>query len=85
MREIVDKHFYDNWVVPVYLGYLVDLSFEWRLFDAASKAISNTVNPKYIKKYAKHHREVAKNTVKKLYYEVLMEGYLSKQVVLKEL
>jgi WASH complex subunit strumpellin len=24
MREIVDKHFYDNWVVPIFLGYLVD-------------------------------------------------------------
>jgi WASH complex subunit strumpellin len=29
MREIVDKHFPDNWVLPVYMGYLVDLSEEW--------------------------------------------------------
>ena len=29
MREIVDKHFCDNWVVPVYMGLLVDLSLEW--------------------------------------------------------
>lgn len=85
MREIVDKHFYDNWVVPLYLGYLVDLSFEWRLFDAANKAIRNTISPDHIKKIAKHHREVARNTVRKLYGEVLLEGYLSKVVVLKEL
>jgi len=26
MREIVDKHFNDNWVLPYYLGYYVDLS-----------------------------------------------------------
>jgi WASH complex subunit strumpellin len=43
MREIVDKHFYDNWVVPVFLGYLVDLSYEWKLYEAARKAIKNTV------------------------------------------
>ena len=26
MREIVDKHFYNMWVLPYYLGYVVDLT-----------------------------------------------------------
>ena len=26
MREIVDKHFPDNWVISVYMGIIVDLS-----------------------------------------------------------
>jgi len=85
MREIVDKHFYDNWVVPIFLGYLVDLSYEWKLFDAAKKAISNTTSIKYIGKLASHYRKLAKVTVKKLFYEVLMEGYLNKMIVLREL
>jgi len=29
MREIVDKHFNDNWVIPFYMGYIVDLSEAW--------------------------------------------------------
>jgi WASH complex subunit strumpellin len=29
MREIIDKHFNDNWVVPIYMGYTVDLSEQW--------------------------------------------------------
>ena len=29
MREIVDKHFNDNWVIAYYLGYYVDLSYQW--------------------------------------------------------
>ena len=85
MREIVDKHFYDNWVVPVFLGYLVDLTYEWRVYDSARKAISNTVTEKQIKTRALHFRKVAKNTVNKLYGEVLLEGYLTKGFVLSEL
>lgn len=44
MREIVDKHFPDNWVIPYYLGYTVDLSIEWDRYKAAKAAIANTVN-----------------------------------------
>ena len=29
MREIVDKHFPDNWVVPIYQGHLIDLTEIW--------------------------------------------------------
>jgi WASH complex subunit strumpellin len=85
MREIVDKHFYDNWVVPVFLGYLVDLSYEWKLYDAAKKAIQNTVQPKTIKAYADYYRAAARKTVKVLNEKVLLEGYLTKNFVLKEL
>ena len=39
LREIVDKHFYDNWVVPVFMGYLVDLTEDWKMFEAAKRAV----------------------------------------------
>lgn len=48
MREIVDKHFSDNWVVPYYLGYYVDLTEEWVNYKAARKALENTLDPDYI-------------------------------------
>jgi WASH complex subunit strumpellin len=43
MREIVDKHFYDNWVIPFYLGYIIDLTKEWENFKAAKVALGNTL------------------------------------------
>jgi WASH complex subunit strumpellin len=33
MREIVDKHFVDNWVVPFVTGHCVDLSLDWHLYQ----------------------------------------------------
>mmetsp|Transcript_3507 Transcript_3507/g.2095 ORF Transcript_3507/g.2095 Transcript_3507/m.2095 type:complete len:94 (-) Transcript_3507:462-743(-) len=39
MREIVDRHFYDTWVLPFYLGYLVDLTINWLPYKAAKHAL----------------------------------------------
>ena len=39
MREIVDKHFYDNWIVPVYMGNTVDLSKWWYPYKSAWLAL----------------------------------------------
>lgn len=35
MREIVDKHFPDNWMIAYYLGITVDLSEAWAGYKAA--------------------------------------------------
>ena len=43
MREICDKHFPDNWVIPVYGGVLYDLEFYWASFPAAIKALRNNI------------------------------------------
>jgi WASH complex subunit strumpellin len=48
MREIVDRHFYDSWVIPFYLSYYVDLTIEWNEFKAARKALENTLDLDYI-------------------------------------
>jgi|JI10StandDraft_1071094.scaffolds.fasta_scaffold942411_2 WASH complex subunit strumpellin len=39
MREVVDKHFADNWIISMYLGYTVDLSVAWAKFPAAMKVL----------------------------------------------
>jgi WASH complex subunit strumpellin len=44
MREIVDKHFYNNWVLPYYLGYLVDLTYWWNPYKAAKMALGNILD-----------------------------------------
>ena len=43
MREIVDKHFADNWIISYYLGYTVDLSLSWAPYPAAAAALANTL------------------------------------------
>jgi len=43
MREICDKHFPDNWVIPIYGGILYDLEFSWQSFPAANKALKNNI------------------------------------------
>ena len=76
MREIVDKHFYDNWVIPVYMGNIIDLTIWWSPYKAASAALSNTMTKDNIK-------QTLKSFVKKLDKfdkkadELLIEGVLS--------
>lgn len=48
MREIVDKHFSDNWVLSYYLGFTVDISIMWAPYKAASLALANTLELRLI-------------------------------------
>eukprot|EP00299_Pterocystis_sp_00344_P017522 c8776_g1_i1.p1 GENE.c8776_g1_i1~~c8776_g1_i1.p1 ORF type:complete len:1014 (-),score=293.32 c8776_g1_i1:149-3190(-) len=50
MREIVDRHFSDNWVVALYMGYLVDLSVMWDPYKAARLALANTLQPNNVRR-----------------------------------
>jgi WASH complex subunit strumpellin len=43
MREIVDKHFSDNWVLTFYMGFSADLTDAWAPYLAAKKALDNVV------------------------------------------
>ena len=51
MREICDKHFPDNWVIPVYGGVLVDLLAYWSSFPAAKKALENNIVQDRVESY----------------------------------
>jgi WASH complex subunit strumpellin len=44
MREIADKFFADNWVVPFYMGFHVDLQDAWAPYKAAMAALNNIVS-----------------------------------------
>ena len=45
MREIVDKHFVDNWVVLYVTGHTVDLTLQWSKYHAANAALQNVIDP----------------------------------------
>lgn len=57
MREIADKHFSDNWVVPIYLGYIADLLEYWIDFPAAKAALANNITLENVKVFAQRHSE----------------------------
>lgn len=61
MREIVDKHFSDNWVISLYMGYTVDILDYWKDFKAAKNALAITIS------------EEAVRNIKKNYYLKLLE------------
>jgi len=81
MREIVDKHFYDNWVIPVYMGYIVDLSFWWKFYPASNAALNNTLIESNIKQVVKTYLRKLKRYNKKS-SDLLLEGVLTEEFCL---
>ena len=49
MREIVDKHFSDNWVINLYMGITVNLIDAWEPYKAAKAALNNTLDLQAVK------------------------------------
>jgi WASH complex subunit strumpellin len=85
LREIVDKHFYDNWIVPVFMGYVVDLTNEWQVYDAAKVAIDNTVSVRAVTQFAEKLKQIAKKVAKKLLEDILPTGVLTNDSVLQKM
>ena len=50
VREIVDKYFYDNWVIHIYAGLTADLSLEWHRFPSAKSALDNVLSMDNVKR-----------------------------------
>eukprot|EP00051_Salpingoeca_urceolata_P033878 m.22586 g.22586 ORF g.22586 m.22586 type:complete len:1163 (-) comp6876_c0_seq1:95-3583(-) len=84
MREIVDKHFPDNWVVSIYMGMTVDLCEAWDPYKAARTALNNTLEGSNIKMQAqKYIAKVPK--LGKTIENYLKEGVLHRDYVLDQI
>lgn len=75
MREICDKHFPDNWVIPIYGGELVDVLVYWKSFSAADKALNNNIVLDRVKYFATIHAEEVIKADKKI-NKYIIEGQL---------
>lgn len=75
MREICDKHFPDNWVIPIYGGELVDVVQYWTSFSAANKALCNNIILDRVKYFAIQHWEEVGKVSKKI-SKYIIEGQL---------
>lgn len=49
MREIVDKHFSDNWAINLYMGMTVNLIDAWEPYKSAKAALNNTLDLQAVK------------------------------------
>ena len=75
MREICDKHFPDNWVIPLYGGQLVDLIAFWESFPAAKKALENNIIASRVEFLSRQCLEGLRTNSKKL-KRYIIEGQL---------
>eukprot|EP00045_Choanoeca_perplexa_P015316 m.190625 g.190625 ORF g.190625 m.190625 type:complete len:1158 (-) comp16947_c0_seq1:144-3617(-) len=81
MREIVDKHFPDNWMINLYMGVTVNLAEAWEPYKAARKALDNSLEAGNIQTEARRHISLVPELQAKL-DNLLKEGVLCEEYVL---
>lgn len=84
MRSIVDRYYSDQWVIPVYMGILVDLNDWWDFYKAAKAALKNTMHRNNIERIIDIHKSsipILKKELKKY----LTEGVLTEDFVMDSL
>ena len=78
MREIVDKHFLDNYIIPIYQGYLIDLTQYLSQFEALKKTLNNNVNEVIVSKIEYNYQVKVKSLIKE---GKLLDDYVLGNVV----
>ncbi|XP_078154824.1 uncharacterized protein LOC144550941 isoform X3 [Carex rostrata] len=66
MREVVDRFFKDNWVVPVVLHFSVDLLVSWDPYREAKAALVECVSPTFMRDRCTYHCMKVTNLIKEL-------------------
>jgi len=84
MREIVDKHFVDNWVVLYVTGHTVDLTLQWSKYHAANAALQNVIDPATAKRI-QTAATAELSPLRRRLAEYLSEGVLTDQYVLRHM
>jgi WASH complex subunit strumpellin len=81
MREIVDKHFNDNFVISTYMGHVIDLTTEWSCYAAATDALNIVFTLPYVKQLDVTNKTNFENSTKEL-KSYLKEGVLQPDFLL---
>ncbi|CEF98260.1 WASH complex, subunit strumpellin [Ostreococcus tauri] len=82
MREIVDRHYADNWVVTCVPGMTVNLLAEWQPYEAAATAMRNAVTPRAAKELIEN-ASTSVDDLKMAFNTYLTEGVLTEEFVLE--
>ena len=81
MREVVDKFFCDNWVLPTYMGHVVWLPEAWDSYRAAKAAVTNTTATAEVRRVAAGHGAKLRQLVPVL-RQLLTEGCVTQESLL---
>ncbi|KAG5475401.1 hypothetical protein LSCM1_03514 [Leishmania martiniquensis] len=81
MKELVEKHFADNWVVHYYAGYTADLSAAWAAFPAARAALLRTLETHSVTYHVQRMCAALSRSAENV-QAVLGEGVLTENYVL---
>jgi len=84
MREIVDKHFPDNWMVAFYMGNVIDLQDAWLPYKAATNALKNTLEKSNVEEVIQKHAKQIPALNAEL-DRLLTEGILVEEYVLEHI
>lgn len=81
MREITDKFFYDNWVISVFMGELVNLIEAWAPYKAARESLCQLLDVEGTRSLTNQYHTRFYRTHKHI-QEYLQEGWLNVDSVL---
>lgn len=81
MREVVDKHFNDNWVISLYMGKVVDISVEWSSYAAAKSGLDNVMSASIVTQLNQQNTAFMAQTLNDC-NKYLVEGVLTSEYIL---
>ncbi|KAK7195315.1 Hereditary spastic paraplegia protein strumpellin [Novymonas esmeraldas] len=81
MKELVEKHFADTWVVHYYAGYTAELAVAWAPFSAARLALQRTFEEQSSAYRLQRMRSALTQSITRV-QAVLAEGVLTESYVL---
>ncbi|KAJ3675838.1 hypothetical protein LUZ60_004880 [Juncus effusus] len=82
MREVIDRVFKENWVVPIFLHFSIDLFVSWENYKEAKEALVKCVSPQFIRNQCVYHCTKVKELIPEL-DSILSKGVLNKEYVLQ--
>ena len=65
-REIIDKFFDDNWVIPLYTGITIDLFSEWQHYGDTKVALDNILKKETVKMLNQRNSDGLKECIETL-------------------
>lgn len=84
MKDIVDKFLLGWWVVPIFMGFMVDLSVAWDQYKAAKAALAPVLAPQQVREFARTYGTRVPELLVEL-RSILSEGVLTPEFVLSNM